>query len=379
MDFAFSPDRLTRFADVVDGARRLNTGSGTGPEQRFDRDRWNALAELGILGLSIPREFGGSGLGAVDTAHALEALGYGCTDTGLAFSAAAHLLACCMPVVLHGTPAAKKRLLPGLADGSLVAGNAVTEAEHGSDISVPGTAVVPDGDGLRITGTKSYVSNGPVADFYVVLGTADPASGFLGTVAVVVDRHQPGVRVGPAFAKMGLHSCAASIVEFAGAYAPADQQLGSAGGGHAVFQDSMRWERSCLFACYVGMLQRQFELCRDFARKRRQFGRPISANQAVSHRLVDMYGRWQSARLMLYKACWSLDRDASETTDVALAKLAVSEAAVASSLDAIQVFGGAGYLAEQGVEQMLRDAVPTTLFSGTSEMQREMIARELQL
>jgi len=379
MDFDFSPAQKARYADLVDGARALADRTGPAPDGTFDRDRWKALADLGVLGLSIPRDHGGSGLGAVDTAHALEAVGYGCPDTGLVFAASAHLLACAMPIVLHGTPVARERLLPRLADGSLVAGNAVTEPKHGSDVSIPDTRVVADSDGLRVTGVKSYVSNGPVADLYVVLGTADPALGFLGTVAVVVDRAQPGVRPGPAFAKMGLRSCLAGGVEFDGAHAPADQRLGASGAGHAVFQDSMRWERTCLFAGYVGMLRRQFELCRDFARERRQFGRPISANQAVSHRLVGMYARWHSARLALYKACWSLDRDATETTEIALAKIAVSEAAVASSLDALQIFGGAGYRSDTGVEEMLRDAVPTTVFSGTSEMQREMIARELQL
>lgn len=379
MDFTFSPDQERRHADLVDATRDLAGRTGRAPDGTFDRDRWKALADLGVLGLSVPREHGGSGLGAVDTAHALEAVGYGCPDTGLVFAASAHLLACAMPIALHGTPEARKRLLPRLADGSLVAGNAVTEPGHGSDVSVPDTRVVATGGGMEVTGVKSWVSNGPVADVYVVLGTADPALGFLGTVAVVVDRDQPGVRPGPPFAKAGLRSCLAGAVEFDRAHVPAEQRLGAVGAGHAVFQDSMRWERTCLFAGYVGMMRRQFELCRDHARERRQFGRPLSANQAVSHRLVDMYARWHSARLALYRACWSLDRDATETTEIALAKIAVSEAAVASGLDALQIFGGAGYRSDTGVEEMLRDALPTTLFSGTSEMQREMIARELRL
>lgn len=379
MDFGFSPTQSARFDEVAHGAREIDRLLPPGPPGTFDRDRWRAVADLGVLGLSVPQEHGGSGLGAVDTAIALEAFGYGCADTGLAFAAAAHLLACAMPVVLHGTPAARERLLPRLADGSLVAGNAVTEPEHGSDVSVPDTRVVAEDSRLVVTGTKSYVSNGPEADLYVVLGTSDPELGFLGTVALVVDRHQDRVVAGPPFAKMGLRSCLAGEVLFDGAVAPADQQLGRTGSGHAVFQDSMRWERSCLFAIYVGMLRRQFEQCAKFARGRRQFGRAISANQAVSHRLVDMHARRESARLMLYRACWSLDRDATETVDIALAKIAVSEAAIASSLDAVQIFGGAGYRSGNGIEEMLRDAVPTTLFSGTSEMQREMIARELRL
>ncbi|MGK5532611.1 acyl-CoA dehydrogenase family protein [Streptomyces sp. URMC 129] len=345
----------------------------------FDRKEWRTLGDLGLLGLSIPAEYGGGGLGALATAFQVEALGRGCADTGIVFAASAHLFACAMPLAGFGGEEARARFLPGLASGELIAGNAMTEDEAGSDVSRLATTATEVPGGYLLNGTKSFVTNGPVSDVFVTYATTDPRAGHLGVTGFVVARDAGGVRVGAPFEKMGLTSVPAGTVTFEDCFVPADQVLGAPGQGGAIFQHSMGWERACLFAGYVGMLDRVLDRTVEHARTRRQFGAAIGANQSVANRVVDMKLRLESARLLLYRACWEMDAGRRPTLAVALSKLAVSEAAVAGALDAVSVFGARGYLRDAGIETTLRDAVPATIFSGTSDIQRLIIARELGL
>lgn len=226
---------------------------------------------------------------------------------------------------------------------------------------------------------KSYVTNGPEADVFLVYAATHPAHKFLGLSAFVVRAGTPGLRVGQPFEKMGLATSPISQLYLEACRVPAAARVGAEGRGSAVFQRSMNWERSCLFAAYLGLMDRLIDRCVAFARDRQQFGHPIGKNQAISHRIAEMKLRLESARLLLYRACWTLDRGQDPTLQVALAKLAVSEAAIQTSLDAIQIHGGIGFISEAGIERALRDAVPSTLFSGTSEIQRELIAKRLGL
>jgi clorobiocin biosynthesis protein CloN3 len=231
-----------------------------------------------------------------------------------------------------------------------------------------------------VDGEKSFASNAPVADLFVTYAVTEPKAGFLGVTAFAVPADLPGVKVSGPLAKMGLHGCPAGRVRFTGCDVPARYRIGAEGQGSAVFQHSMNWERACLPAIYLGVMTEQLRRCVEHAGQRRQFGRRIADNQAVSHLLATMGQRLAAARLLLYRACWLLDRDDSEHRGAAaMAKIAVSEAAVANGLDAIQVFGGAGYLTQTGIEAGLRDAVPSTIFSGTTQIQREIVVRELGL
>ncbi len=223
------------------------------------------------------------------------------------------------------------------------------------------------------------MSNGPAADVYVTYATTDAKAAHLGLTGFVVDRDTPGVSAGPPFEKTGLLGCPAGTVSFEGCFVPASQVLGAPGLGSTVFQTSMAWERACLFALYLGVQQRLLDACTDHVRRRRQFQRRLSEFQAVSHRLAEMKLRLESGRLLLYRACWELDREDGGALWAALSKLAVSEGVLESSMDAVRLFGARGYLREDGIEAALRDAVPGTLFSGTSDIQREIIARELGL
>ncbi|CAL9564386.1 L-prolyl-[peptidyl-carrier protein] dehydrogenase [Actinosynnema sp. ALI-1.44] len=339
---------------------------------------WALCGREGLLGLSVPVEFGGSGRGFLDTARVAEAFGGGCADLGVVFSALAHLFACAMPIAEHGDDRVRKRVLPLLASGEWVGANAITEADAGSDVTALRSTARLDGDHYVLDGVKSFVSNGPVADVFVVYASTEPAFGHLGVSAFVVERGTPGLVVEPAFAKSVLSSCPAGEVRMAGCRVPVGNVLGVEGQGAAIFQASMRWERTCLFAAYLGQAGRLLDRCVEHARTRRQFGRPIGANQAVSHAVARLRSRWEAARLLLWRACWRLDRGERAAWEVASAKLAVSEVAVDAALLTMRVTGGAG-VRDERVSADLLDAVAATTFSGTSEMQLEQMAKELGL
>jgi len=377
--FDWTPEQDASYRETLSAVRESFGGPPGEQDGFFTRKDWLRAGELGLLGLSIPDEFGGGGLGALDSAHRFEAFGRGATDTGLVFAAGAHLFACAMPLARFGSDAARRRFLPGLASGNLVAGNAVTEEEAGSDLTRLATSAAAVPGGYVLNGAKSFVSNGPAADVLVTYATTDPAAGHLGRTGFVLDRAAAGVRVGEPFEKLGLSSVPAGTVTFEDCFVPDEQVLGTPGQGGAIFRYSMGWERTCLFAGYLGLLDRLIERCVEHARTRRQSGTPIGRFQAVADRIVTMCLRAEGARLLLYRACWEMDEQRESATSVALAKLAISESVVASALDAVQVFGSRGCLREYGIEAILRDCVPSTVFSGTSDIQRRVVAGELGL
>ncbi len=382
MDFAWTPAQTEFYEGILRFAReQLNDDViARDREHRFGAREWRLCGEFGLLGLCVPEPYGGMGLDHMTTALALEALGRGCQDMGLVFAISAHLLAVCRPIAESGDEALKQRVLPRLCSGEWVGSNAITEAEAGSDVFALRTRAQRTGDGTyRLDGAKSYASNGPVAQIFLVYAMTEPDKGYLGIDAFVVHRDTPGVTVGQPIHKMGLHGSPASSVYFEGVEVTDADRVGPPLGGAEVFTGSMMWERSCLFAGYVGMMERQLETVVEYAGERKQNRRPIGRNQAVSHRAANMKLRLEGARLLLYRACWLRDQGKDATTEVALAKLAVSEAAIQSGLDAVQIFGAVGYSAELGIERMVRDAVPSTIFSGTSEIQRNLIAARLGL
>lgn len=379
MDFGWSNEESARYTRLLTEAGEMCARShGAGP-LGAERQHWLGLGKLGALGSSVPVRHGGRGLGALDTARLYEALGRGCAHTGLIFGAGAHLFACVMPIVEFGRAALREELLPRLCAGELVAGNAMTEQDAGSDVSALATTARRVTGGWVLNGEKTFVSNGPMADLFLTYATSDPEAGYFGQSAFVIDRNRSGVRVGEPLAKMGLDDCLASTVGFEDCFVPDDRVLGEAGQGGPIFQWSMSWERACLFAGFLGLAGRLLDRVIRQARERRQFGLPVARFQAVSHRVADMALRTESARLLLYRACWLLDQDEPAEMAIAHAKLAVSEGVLESALDAVRLFGARGYLGDDGIEAALRDAVPTVTFSGTSEIQRQLIARELGL
>jgi L-prolyl-PCP dehydrogenase len=381
MDFAWSTEQEELFAGVLSFARQqLNHDIAERDRAaRFGEKEWQACGAFGLAGLCLPREYGGGGLDCLSTARALEAFGQGCADGGLGFALCAHLLACATPLALHGSDAQKARYLPPLASGAWLGANAITESEAGSDAFALKTRAREDGADFVLSGEKTFVTNGPLAQLFLVYAATHPERGFLGISAFLIERDTPGLVIGKPIETAGLSTAPLSSLYLEDCRVPREQRLGGEGMGGAIFKDSMAWERSCLFAFWLGAMTRQLDETVEHARARRQFGRAIGSNQAISHKIADMKLRLEAARLLAYRACWAHTQGQSAELEISLAKLAVSEAFVQSSLDAVQIFGGSGVMRELGVERYVRDALPGAIYSGTSEMQREIIARYLGL
>jgi alkylation response protein AidB-like acyl-CoA dehydrogenase len=382
MDFGYSHEQQTLRDTIVRFARaELNRDTvERDRDEVFSREIWRRCAQVGLLGLAAPESYGGSGAGPLDCAIALEALGYGCKDGGLAFSISAHLLACVVPVWQHGSDAQKDCWLKGLCDGTFIGAHAITEPDSGSDTFAMRMRADRVEGGWRLTGSKTFVSNAPVADVVVTFAVTDAAKGFAGgTTAFLVERGLPGFDAGQRFAKMGLRTAPIGELVFDGVVVPDTAVLGIAGGGAAVFGTAMDWERTLLVALHVGTIERLLETSVAYAKSRKQFGQSIGKFQAVAHKIADMKVQLEASRLLVYRSATRLTTTRAISLDASIAKLFVSESLVKTALDAVQLHGGYGYMAEYEVERALRDAIGATLYSGTSEMQRNMIARWLGL
>lgn len=348
-------------------------------EGRFDRDAWRRCAEFGVLGMPVPVEYGGLGLGLSELLAVMEGLGYGTRDQGLLFSLNAHLWTNSIPILTYGTEEQRRKYLPVLCDGTLVGANAASEPDAGSDIFSMRTRAVRDGDHYVLNGAKTFVTNAPVADLFVAYATVNPALGITGITGFIVERDTPGLTISRHIDKMGLRTSPMAEVIFEDCRVPVTQRLGREGRGVAVFESSMEWERGCILASCLGVMRRQLEECVAHARSRKQFGKPIGKFQSVANRLVDMKVRLDTCRPLVYRIGALKDARRDATIEAAVAKLHVSECFVRSCLDAIQTFGGYGYMTDQQVERDLRDSVGSSLYSGTSEIQRNIIARGLGL
>jgi len=347
--------------------------------ETFNLDGWRRCAEFGVLGMPIPEQHGGLGLGLSALLAVMEGLGYGTRDQGLLFSLNAHLWTNSIPILQYGTDAQRATYLPGLSNGSLIGANAASEPDAGSDIFSLRTRAVRDGDSYVLNGTKMFVTNAPVAHLFVSYATIDPALGPMGITAFIVEREAPGLTISRKLHKMGLRTSPMAEVIFEDCRVPVAQRLGREGRGVEVFECSMEWERGSILASCLGVMRRQIEECVRHARERTQFGKPIGKNQSVANRIVDMKVRLETCRPLVYRLGELKDRQQPAMLEAAMAKLYVSQCFVQSSLDAIQIFGGYGYMTEQQVERDLRDAVGSGLYSGTSEIQRNIIARALGL
>jgi alkylation response protein AidB-like acyl-CoA dehydrogenase len=381
MDFALTDEQMTLREEIVRFARtELNDDLvQRDADSSFSAHAWRRCAALGIQGLPVPVEYGGVAADPLTTMVSMEALGYGSRDNGLIFSLNAQMWSCEIPIVRFGTEDQKRRYLPRLCDGSLIGVQCMTEPDTGSDaFNISTTAVRKDGR-FVLNGAKTFITNAPVAGVFVVFASTDRPKGFAGISAFLVERGTEGVSVGPPFHKMGLRTSPMSEVVFSDCEVGADQLLGPEGAGAAIFNHSMDWERSCILASSVGSMQRQLEESIAYAKERRQFGQPIGKFQAVAHRIVDMKLRLETARLLVYRLGWLKSNGKPAPLDSALVKLYLGESFLASSLDTMQIHGGYGYLTESELEREVRDAVAGRIYSGTSEIQRNLVATHLGL
>jgi alkylation response protein AidB-like acyl-CoA dehydrogenase len=345
----------------------------------FSRDLWKECARFGVQGLPVPEEYGGAGLDVLTTMFAMEALGYACKDQGLLFSLHAHMWAIQSPILRFGTPEQKERWMRPLVDGSLIGAHAMSEPESGTDAFSLRTRAERRGDRYVLNGSKTFVTNAPVGDLFLVFATVDPKKGMWGITGFLVERGTKGLSLGKPLDKSGLTTSPTGEVFLDDCEVPADAILGRIGSGAQIFNHSMAWERSCILGSLVGGMERELETCVEYAKTRQQFGKPIGNFQLVAGKLADMKLRLETSRALLYRAAWAHGTGEPSALDGALAKLHISEAAVQSSLDAIQIHGGYGYMREYEMERHLRDNLSARLYSGTSEIQRLIIARHLGL
>jgi alkylation response protein AidB-like acyl-CoA dehydrogenase len=376
LDFAWSDDELTLQKSIIKFAREeLNQDLiARDLKQEFSWDGWKRCAVFGIQGLPVAQEYGGGGADILTTVCALEALGYGCRDNGLIFSINAHMWSSEIPFQSFGSDEQKRRYLPKLVSGEFVGAHAMTEPSSGSDAFALLSRAQRKSDRYVINGTKTFITNAPIADVVIVFANVDPTKGAAGITAFVVDRGTPGFTVSKKLDKMGLRTSPMAELVFEDCEVPAENVLGREGLGQAIFTASMEWERICILASHLGMMRRLLETSLQYATDRQQFGQPIGQFPAIASKIADMDIRLETARLILYKAGWLKKQGKHPLREAAIAKTYVSEACIQSCLDAIQIHGGYGYMTDYQIERELRDSIAGKIYSGTSEIQKMILA-----
>jgi alkylation response protein AidB-like acyl-CoA dehydrogenase len=352
--------------------------AGRAPEE-FPRSAWKAAGEFALLGMPVGREYGGRGASAMEAAERLEALGYACEDNGFLAALCAHLLSCVIPVWLRGNDDQRERFLKPMCSGEMVAAHAATEPTAGSDIFALRTTARREGDDYVLDGQKAFSLSVPDAGVYIVFANLDPEFRPAGITGFLVERDRPGLSVTMVRRKIGLKTAGMGDLELAACRVPAANRLGAEGSGSLIFQLSMRWERTLIVAPQVGMMRRVLEKCVRRACERTQFGQPIGRFQSVANRIADMKVRLELSRLALMRAAELLAAGRRDAVEPSIAKLFISESALQTSIDALRIHGASGYMEDAEFGHDVDDALGMTILSGTSDIQRQIIARSLGL
>lgn len=377
MHFTLTPEQEQIKSETLAIASKLSAKDRTSRdrESRFDADGWKMLAQAGFFDGFLPEDFGGKNWDTLTKVIALEAFGYSCRDNGLALAVSSLVWTIFPPLLTFGSDEQKKRYLPQLASGNCIAADGITEEQSGSDAMAMQTLATRRNDGYLVNGEKCYIGFAPIADLILLFAKTDPNAGSWGISAFLVDANTPGIHKSDNREKMGLRTLPMGNIAFRDCLIPHSALLGSEGLGLSLFNESMEWERSFILATQVGAMARQLDSCIAFAKKRSQFGKSISEFQSISNRIADMRVRLETCRLLLYKTASLKDQGESITLESAMTKLTLSESFVASSMDAVRIHGAQGYLSEFEVERNLRDATGGLIYAGTSDIQRNLIAR----
>ncbi|MBD3379501.1 MAG: acyl-CoA dehydrogenase [Candidatus Omnitrophica bacterium] len=343
-------------------------------KNEFPWDIVKVMAESDIMGIYIPEEYGGMGGGVMDLAIATEELSWGCGGISLAFAASGLGT---FPIILFGNEEQKKKYLPRIASGTIAA-FALTEAEAGSDAGGIKTTAVKDGDHYILNGTKQWITNGGEAEVYSVVAMTDRKKGARGASAFIVEKDMPGVSFGKKEDKLGIRGSATREVIFTDCRVPKENLLGREGLGFIVAMKTFDHSRPGVAAQAVGIAQRALDEAVKYAHERRQFGTTISSFQGVQFMLADMAIQTEAARAIVYSAARMIDSGAKDIAKVsAMCKTFASDTAMKVTTDAVQVFGGYGYMKEYPAEKLMRDAKITQIYEGTNQIQRGVIASAL--
>jgi butyryl-CoA dehydrogenase len=342
---------------------------------QFPRALVSRLGALGLLGIMVPEKWGGAGMDAVSYALALEEISRACASVGVIMSVQSSLV--CAPIVTSGTDAQRARWLPGLAAGEIIGCFGLSEPEAGSDAGAQRTAAVKSGAGWMLNGTKNFITNAPAADVILVAAKTDPGKGTKGISIFIVPTDTPGVTIGKPDDKLGIRGAVSAQVFLADAAVGPDALLGAEGEGFKIAMRALDGGRIGIAAQAVGIARAAFEDAVRYAQERKTFGQPIAQHQAIQFKLADMSTEIEAARLLLWRAAAKKDTGARYTREAAMAKLFASEVANRAAKEAVQVFGGYGYLTDFPAERHFRDAKITEIYEGTSEIQRLVIASSL--
>lgn len=381
MDFCFDDkQKELREAAKTFAAKKLNENF---PEREknaeFSKAGWQACAEFGLQSMIIPERYGGLAFDLFDVVATLEGIGYGCRDNGLVFSINAHIWGSEIALSRFGSDALREKYLPGFCNGAIVGANAMTEPNSGSNVYALTTTAVKKDKFYILNGTKTFVTNGPVANAFLVYAKTGKNPGFSGISCFLVEKGTKGLSVGKNFEKMGLRTSPMSEVGLQDCEVPAENLVGQEGMGGIIFNDSMEWERTFILINSLGVSEYIIDKCIEYARIRKTGALPIGKFQSISNRIADMKARLEASRLLIYKAV-SLKRAGKQSTmDSSIAKLNASEAYIKNCQDALRIFGGYGYMTETAIECELRDAMASCLYSGTSDIQRNIITAMLGL
>jgi butyryl-CoA dehydrogenase len=341
-------------------------------EHRHPAELVARMAELGFLGMAVPDQYGGAGLDHVSYVLAMEEISRACASTGVIMSVNNSLV--CDPINRFGTDAQKKEWLTPLAAGKLLGCFALSEPEAGSDAAAQKTTAVRDGDGWVINGTKNWITNGPVADACVLFAMNDRDAGHKGITGFILPMKHKGVRVGQADDKLGIRGSKSSQIFLDDVRLGNEHVLGEPGGGFRVAMSTLDGGRIGIAAQAIGIARAALEDSLAYAQQRRTFGKPIVQHQAIAFKLADMATEIDAARLLALRAAWLKDEKQPYGKEAAMAKLYASDVANRAAREAIQIFGGNGYVTEYPVERHFRDAKITEIYEGTSEIQRLVIA-----
>jgi acyl-CoA dehydrogenase len=376
LDFSLSEEHKA----LIETARRfareriIPVAAECDRESRFPRDVFEKAHELGLVNTTIPADFGGSGMGELENAIITEQLAYGCT--GITTSLLANTLAL-TPIKLAGNPEQKKKYFGMLTEKPIFASYCTTEPSGGSDVAGMRTRFTQVGDEFVLNGEKSWITNATLASFYVVFATADREKKHKGIAAFIVDRDTPGLRVGKHEDKLGQRASDTAVVHFEDVKVKKENLLAAEGEGFKLAMETFNQTRPDIGALATGLMQRALDESVAYAKERKAFGVAIAEHQMVQAMLADMAVGVEATRLLYQKAAWNLDHGVRDPIVSSYAKVFGADRAMQTAIDAVQVFGGNGYVKDYPVEKLMRDAKVLQIYEGTSQIQRLVIARSL--
>jgi alkylation response protein AidB-like acyl-CoA dehydrogenase len=376
MDFSWTKEQLELFEKAkVFSQENLNEQvSNNDRNNIFPAEEWKKCADFGVLGLPFDKQYGGGAFDTLTTVLILEGVGYGCKDNGLPFSLNSQLWSTQVAINAFGTEDQKQKYLKKLISG-VIGAFGITEEGSGSDTYALEMTAEKVAGGYKLNGEKHYITLAPICEIAVVFATTNPKLGRWGITAFIVDKTMPGFTTSDIRDKVGMRTTPMGNLYLKDCFVPEENRLGKEGSGLSLFSSAMESERGYIFASQIGRLEKQLELSIAYANSRKSFGQSIGKNQSISNRIANMRLRLETSKMHLYKVAYLDKNNLPLMQEAAMAKLYISEAFVESSMDFIRIFGAKGVVTEYEIERDLRDGLGGLIYSGTSDIQRNIIAK----